>query len=118
MRAMAGHAGQEVSAKKALYPNLFTLRTGFNALYGGLSHDAYVAALMNHYSLPAITTPDPQQPDAAPRITLTRAELVARLTDGRMTRGQVLRAIADSTEVFNAEYNSAFVAMQYYGYLR
>jgi photosystem II stability/assembly factor-like uncharacterized protein len=118
MRAVTGQTSQEVFAKKAIYANLFTQRAGFNALYGGLSHDAYVAALMGRYNLPAITTPDPQQPDAAPRITLTRAELVARLTDGRMTRGQVLRAIADSTEVFNTEYNSAFVAMQYYGYLR
>jgi hypothetical protein len=30
----------------------------------------------------------------------------------------VLRAIADSDQVFNAEFNRAFVAMQYYGYLR
>jgi hypothetical protein len=30
----------------------------------------------------------------------------------------VLRAIADSDQVFNLEFNQAFVAMQYYGYLR
>jgi hypothetical protein len=30
----------------------------------------------------------------------------------------MLRAIADSDEVFQLEFNPAFVAMQYYGYLR
>ena len=35
-----------------------------------------------------------------------------------MTRAQVLRAIADSDQVFNLEFNQAFVAMQYFGYLR
>ena len=40
------------------------------------------------------------------------------LDAGTLTRAQVLRAIADSDEVAVAEYNSAFVASQYYGYLR
>jgi len=35
-----------------------------------------------------------------------------------LTRAQVLRAIADSDEVLSLEFNRAFVAMQYYGYLR
>jgi hypothetical protein len=30
----------------------------------------------------------------------------------------VFRAIADSDQVFTQEFNKAFVAMQYYGYLR
>jgi Domain of unknown function (DUF4214) len=30
----------------------------------------------------------------------------------------VLRAIADSDDVFNREFNKTFVAMQYYGYLQ
>ena len=43
---------------------------------------------------------------------------MAALSNGTLTRAQVLRAIADSDEVGAAEYNRAFVAMQYYGYLR
>jgi hypothetical protein len=35
-----------------------------------------------------------------------------------MTRGQIVRAIADSNEVGATEFNPAFVAMQYFGYLR
>ncbi len=35
-----------------------------------------------------------------------------------LTRAQVFRAVADSDEVGRAEFNNAFVGMQYYGYLR
>jgi hypothetical protein len=34
-----------------------------------------------------------------------------------LTRAQALRAIADSDQVFNLEFNQGFVAMMYYGYL-
>ena len=33
-------------------------------------------------------------------------------------RAQVLRAVADDTDLRNAEFNKAFVLMQYFGYLR
>ena len=46
------------------------------------------------------------------------ADLTARLGSGSMTRAQVLRAVADSDQVGAVEFNNAFVAMQYYGYLR
>jgi hypothetical protein len=52
---------------------------------------------------------------------LTRAELINRLSASgaqALTRAQVLRAVVESSEVGAAEYNGAFVAMQYYGYLR
>ncbi len=35
-----------------------------------------------------------------------------------MTRAQVLRAIAESEELNTREFNSAFVTMEYFGYLR
>jgi hypothetical protein len=54
-------------------------------------------------------------------VVLTRADLVGRLGASgaqSLTRAQVLRAMVESDEVGGAEYNKAFVAMQYYGYLR
>ena len=54
-------------------------------------------------------------------MTLTRAELISRLAPSgaqTLTRTHVLRAIVESNEVGAAEFNRAFVAMQYYGYLR
>jgi hypothetical protein len=35
-----------------------------------------------------------------------------------MTRAQVLRAIAESQQFSNLEFNRAFVTMEYFGYLR
>ena len=45
-------------------------------------------------------------------------QLVADLTSGAKTRGQVLRAIAEDPNLSNAEFNRAFVLMQFFGYLR
>jgi hypothetical protein len=47
-----------------------------------------------------------------------RDQLVSDLTGGVKTRGQVLRAVAENTNLFNAESDRAFVLMQYFGYLR
>jgi roadblock/LC7 domain-containing protein len=47
-----------------------------------------------------------------------RAALVTGLTDGTLTRAQVLRAVAEDSDLARAELNRAFVLMQYFGYLR
>jgi len=47
-----------------------------------------------------------------------RNQLVAALDGMTMTRAQVLRAIAETDELNTREFNSAFVTMQYFGYLR
>jgi photosystem II stability/assembly factor-like uncharacterized protein len=106
-------------AKKAAFTNEFVQRQEFRNLYDGLSSGQFVNALMDRYGLQQITTPDPATTDdTSNKITLTRADLTARLGGGTMTRAQVVRALADSNEVSAAEANSAFVAMQYFGYLR
>jgi hypothetical protein len=47
-----------------------------------------------------------------------RTQLINDLTTGAKNRGQVLRAIAEDPDLFNAETNAAFVLTQYFGYLR
>jgi hypothetical protein len=47
-----------------------------------------------------------------------RDQLVSDLTGGAKTRAQVLRAVAEDQDLNNAEFNRAFVLMQYFGYLR
>ena len=47
-----------------------------------------------------------------------RNQLVNDLASGAKTRAQVLRAVAEDQDLKNAEFNKAFVLMQYYGYLR
>ncbi len=40
------------------------------------------------------------------------------LVNSGMTRAQILRAIAEDQDLFDAEQNRAFVLVQYFGYLR
>ena len=118
MSFVAGQTAQEVFERKAQLANLFTQRTEFINTYGAQTNAQYVAALLGRYQLTQIVTPDPAHPDDATKITLTNADLVNRLNAATLTRAQVFRAIADSDQVSQPEFNNAFVAMQYYGYLR
>ena len=47
-----------------------------------------------------------------------RNQLVNDLSTNAKTRAQVLRAVAEDEDLKNAEFNRAFVLMQYFGYLR
>ncbi|HEX8163698.1 MAG TPA: Calx-beta domain-containing protein [Pyrinomonadaceae bacterium] len=108
-------------ARKAQFTDSFVQRQEFKLLYDALSNQQFVDALMGRYNLQQITTPNPATPDdtsQAAKVTLTRADLVARLNASTLTRAQALRALSDSDEVRAAEANSSFVAMQYFGYLR
>lgn len=47
-----------------------------------------------------------------------RDSLIADLTGGSKGRGDVVRAVAEGSVITAREFNSAFVLMQYFGYLR
>lgn len=47
-----------------------------------------------------------------------RNQLVNDLATSAKTRAQVLRAVVEDSDFVNAEFNRAFVLMQYFGYLR
>jgi hypothetical protein len=118
MRSVTGQTPEEVYQKKAAFAASFVARPEFTNLYGALGQQASVDALLGRYSLQQITTEDPATPDGTAQVTLTRQQLTAGLVSGSLTRAQVLRALVQSNEVEAAEFNGAFVAMQYYGYLR
>ncbi|HLL72495.1 MAG TPA: PQQ-dependent sugar dehydrogenase [Pyrinomonadaceae bacterium] len=121
MRSVTGEIPADTFSRRASFPVFFMQRPEFKAMYDSLSNEAYVNALLDRYGLQQITAPDPQNPEGAARVKLTRAELTSRLgASGQqaLTRAQVLRAIVESDEIVAVEYNGAFVAMQYYGYLR
>ena len=120
MRRVTGTTQQDTFNRKAQFANDFVLRTEFANQYNAMSNTQYVNTLMNRYSLSAITTTDPNNPDTGGLVTLSIQDLIDRLNGvgGTLTRAQVLRAIADSQNVFNLEFNQGFVAFQYYGYLR
>jgi Tol biopolymer transport system component len=47
-----------------------------------------------------------------------RDQLVSDLFGGQRSRADVLRAVAENSKLAQAEFNRAFVLMQYFGYLR
>jgi len=117
MSFVSGATSQEVFQRKAQLADNFVQRQEFQNLYGNLSNTDYVNTLLARYQLTQVTTPDPHQPDGTQKVTLTATDLSNSLNSA-LTRAQVFRAIADSDQVSGAEFNNAFVGMQYYGYLR
>jgi hypothetical protein len=122
--SVTGATGSETNAKRAAYANNFIARTEFSNIYGAMTNTQFVNALMSgaqgqNYILTSITTPDPASPDGTVKVTLSTADLINQLTAGTLTRAQVLRAIVQSDQITqNFEAVNAFVASQYYGYLR
>jgi hypothetical protein len=53
-----------------------------------------------------------------PLSTAERDQLVSDLASAAKTRAQVLKAVAEDPDLYAAEFNRAFVLMQYFGYLR
>jgi uncharacterized repeat protein (TIGR01451 family) len=87
---------------KAAYTDAFVQRLEFTNRYNGLTNAEYVNALEQNAE-----------------ITLSnKAALIAALDANQKTRGQVLREIVESKAVEDQFFIRAFVAMQYFGYLR
>lgn len=87
---------------KASYTDDFPNRTEFKSRYDSLSNSAYVNALEQNAE-----------------ITLAnKAALIAALDANQKSRWQVLREIVESPAVEDRFFIRAFVAMQYFGYLR
>ncbi|MDQ1707215.1 MAG: type secretion system secreted protein VgrG [Pyrinomonadaceae bacterium] len=53
-----------------------------------------------------------------PLSTAERNQLVTDLSTAAKTRAQVLRSVAEDSDLNSAEFNRAFVLMQYFGYMR
>ena len=93
-------------------------RPSFPVTQAGAAACRFARALFVALFALSLLTPASAAPDGDARIVLTRADPVARLNASTLTRPQLVRAIIDSDEVSTAEFRRAFVAMQYFGYLR
>jgi TolB protein len=118
MKSVSGASAAEVFSKRSAFAEAWVGRAAFKNLYDAKSNADFVNTLMDRHGLAQITTLAPANPDGAVKVTLTRAGLASSLDNQTLTRAQVVRAIVESDEVFAAEFNPAFVAMQYFGYLR
>ncbi|HEX8500284.1 MAG TPA: VWA domain-containing protein [Pyrinomonadaceae bacterium] len=95
---------QKLEGNKAAFVEQWAGRLEFHVAFDGKTSAQYVDALASNAG-----------------ITLGAAErndLVTRLNAGTVTRAAVLRHIAENATFARQEFNSAFVLMQYFGYLR
>src|ERR1051325_6719925 len=106
MRAVTGTTANEVNQKRAQFATNWVLRGDFLALF------------------PRSLTPDQLVDNVCPTAGITlsnRQQVVNDLAASGNTdagRAVAMRAIADSQEEQNKEFNPSFVYMQYVGYLR
>lgn len=97
-------SADQLEANKVDFVNDFVSRGDFATKYGTLTDPtAYVDALLQTVGLQ-------NHP--------TRQTWINSLTNGSMTRAQVLRALVESAEMYQKYYNEGFVIMEYFGYLR
>jgi hypothetical protein len=110
----------EQEARRAEFINRFMqlpeFTSRYSALTGSQSASQFVAALEQSGRLTLPATVPPTQP-GQPR-QYGRQELIDLMQSGQLTAAQTLRAFIEQKVVWDTYYYRAFVAMQYFGYLR
>ncbi|MCA1566847.1 MAG: pre-peptidase C-terminal domain-containing protein [Acidobacteria bacterium] len=109
-RRVSGVTAEEVIAKRLDFTEDFLARTAVANVFSGTSNEAFVDRILSNLGI-GMTNPDPASGE-------TRNSLVAALNANTKSRAQVLRLIVESAEAIAVQFNRAFVAIQYYGYLR
>ena len=105
LRSISGFLdNNQLEAAKVAFINGFMARPAFVARYNALNNTQYVDTLLNTANTGIGS--------------VARQSWIDGLNNSTLTRAQVLRQIAESTEVYNKYYNESVVVMQYFGYLR
>jgi hypothetical protein len=103
-----GNWQQQLEANKVAYMLAFVQRPDFvSAFQPGMSPTDFVTQLNTRAG--GVLSPAEQT---------NLINMFGGSTADLNKRAQVLRAVADDTDLRNAEFNRAFVLMQYFGYLR
>lgn len=102
VKLFSARTDAEVEPRREAFIADFVARPEWTTQYGGLTNASYVDTLLQTAGVQLAS----------------RNQLISNLDAGTQTRSQVLRAIVESPEVNAREFNRAFVALQYFGYLR
>jgi len=95
-----------LEANRQAYLSEFVTRPAFVALFPiGMNGQAYVDTLFGNSLV-------------IPTVAERQAAIFAYGGGNTAGRAAALESVAESNSVFNAQYNPAFVLMQYYGYMR
>jgi hypothetical protein len=93
-----------LAANKEMYAADFVSRSRFTTAYPLTQTAAQFVDALNQHTNGALSPAE-------------RNQLVNDLSSGAKSRAQVLRAVAEDSDLARNEFNKAFVLMQYYGYL-
>jgi hypothetical protein len=97
--------GPQLAASTLSFANRFTSRPGFKAAYpDAMTSSEFVNKLFDTAQL--MNNPNERQ------------QAITDLTNGTRTRTQILLDVIEISEFKEREFNSAFVLMEYFGYLR
>ncbi|MGI9065231.1 MAG: hypothetical protein ACR2HX_02345, partial [Pyrinomonadaceae bacterium] len=95
----------QLEANQTAYFNEFVSRPAFVSAYPTTLTSAQFVDALNQNAGGALSAAE-------------RDQLAADLMAGAKTRAEVLRAVAEDVDFTSAQFNRAFVLMQYFGYLR
>jgi uncharacterized repeat protein (TIGR01451 family) len=104
-----GNWQQQLETNKQAFISEFVQRARFTTAFPASMTAAQFVDALNTNAATAGVKPLSQS---------ERDQLVSDLSTSVKTRAQVLRAVAEDPDLRNAEFNRAFVLMQYFGYLR
>jgi hypothetical protein len=121
MRRLSGLKSQaDLDADEADFINEFMQRQEFITIYNGVTDAAHASEFISRLeqtagvTLPATVPPtQPGQPTQ-----YNRQDLINLMQSGQFTTAQTLRAFIEQKVVWDAYFFKAFVAMEYFGYLR
>lgn len=101
-------AGSGLEQSKLAYAKTFAQRAAFIALYPqAQTADQFVDALLNRI-----------KQTSGVDLSSQRSSLISLYDGTDNGRAAILKQVADNQAVIDAEYNSSFVLMEYFGYLR
>ena len=120
MRRLSGlMTDAEQETRRADFIGRFMQLPEFTNNFAGLTDAAHASQFIakleqiGRVTLPATATTDPGQPPQ-----YGRQELINKMANSQFTAAQTLRAFIEQKVVWDTYFYRAFVAMQYFGYLR
>ncbi len=121
MRRLSGLKPQaDLAADEADFINEFMQRPEFINIYSGVTDAAHASEFITRLEQKAgVTLPasvPPTQPGQPPQYN--RQDLINLMENGTLSPAKTLRAFVEQKVVWDAYFFKAFVAMEYFGYLR
>jgi len=105
-----GNWQQQLEANKVVFTQEFVQRGRFQI--------AFPASMTAAQFVDKLNDNAKDKNGVKPLSPAERDQLVNDLSSQTKSRAEVLRAVAEDTDLFNSEINRAFVLMEYFGYLR